>query len=295
MKVDVSEVKSYRECKRKHELSSRNRFHLRPTIPNPNFQFGTQFHECLHAMYLKTPIESILKYIDDNVTDSVLWRVMTAMVKGYYEGPYQIDATKYEVLDIEHSFEYPLINDETGEPVGTNVCGSIDMLVKDLDTGLLVGFEHKTAKNFRPEVYDLVDEQPRVYFWAMKKTLEDWHAQGQHLDITGVDCVILNQCKKLQTKFQYQRVECRYDDEDLANFMKSFEHTAMQIVADEPEAPEPGYMKCSMCDYATVCMHYGYKHIDLDNLLQEFEGEFEVRENDHLEDKTKRVVEEANE
>ena len=47
MRVDVSEVKSYRECKRKHQFSSRNRFHLRSTIPNPNLVFGTQFHEVL--------------------------------------------------------------------------------------------------------------------------------------------------------------------------------------------------------------------------------------------------------
>ena len=48
-----------------------------------------------------------------------------------------------------------------------------------------------------------------------------------------------------------------------------------------------------MCDYADLCMHYGYADIDRDELLNEFEGEFEVRDCDHLDEKAQRHNEEA--
>ena len=47
IRIDVSEAKSYKECGRKWDLSSRNKFHLRPKAPNTNFLFGTLFHEGL--------------------------------------------------------------------------------------------------------------------------------------------------------------------------------------------------------------------------------------------------------
>lgn len=291
MKVDVSEIKSLRSCERKHQFSSRNKFHLVPTVPNPNLFLGTVFHECLHSMYMGTSVGNILKYIENNVKDSVQYAVLTNMIKKYYEGPFADDMIRYTVVDIERSFQYPLyISEDTGEVV--EVCGSIDMLVIDNDTKMLVGFEHKTAKNFRPDIYDLVDEQPRVYFWAMQQILKEWHKQGQHLDIIGVDCVMINQVKKLQRGFDYKRVECRYPEEDIANFFTGFIRDAQRIQRPEDlvTVPQPDFMKCQMCDYVSLCMHYGYKKVDMDDLLEEFEGEYKVREQDHLEDKTVRIV-----
>lgn len=324
MRVDVSEVKSYRECKRKHQFSSRNRFHLRSTITNPNLVFGTQFHEVLAMMYMGTDLDKILEWINAEVTDSVHWKVMDNMTKGYYNGPYQKDKDRYVVIDIEKSFNYPVgVVDETsfaidpayfdlkyerdedgnwiavdrtsGETYETIcVCGSIDMVCIDVVTGKLVGFEHKTAKNFRPEVYDLVDEQPRVYSWALKKILEDYHQQGKYLEVLETGPIYLNQVKKLQTKFDYHRSECEYTPDDLYNFIEAFVRSARQIADDHNVCnPEPGFMKCQMCDYADLCMHYGYKDIDKDELLREFEGEFEVRDCDHLDEKAQRHNSEA--
>lgn len=317
MRVDVSEVKSYRECKRKHQFSSRNRFHLRSTIPNPNLVFGTQFHEVLAMMYMGTSIDKILEWINAEVTDSVHWKVMDNMAKGYYNGPYQKDKDRYVVIDIEKSFNYPVgaiddnmfpivkfIRDEENVWWGVDeegslheaicVCGSIDMICIDVWTDKLVGFEHKTAKNFRPEVYDLLDEQPRVYSWALKRILEDYHAQGKYQEILETGPIFLNQVKKLQTKFDYHRSKCEYTESDLYNFMMAFVRTVQQIAEGNSGCnPDPGFMKCQMCDYADLCMHYGYADINKDELLNEFEGEFEVRDCDHLDEKAQRHNEEA--
>lgn len=322
MKIDTSEIKTYRECHRKHEFSSRNRFHLRPITPNDNLIFGTQFHEVLAMTYLGTSEDKILEWITREVTDPQMNRMMNTMFEGYYHGPYQQDKERYVLVDIEKSFNYPVgiagqhdpsaapIEPITYQPSTTGdwvvvdgvgevydalcVCGSIDMICIDTKTGELVGFEHKTAKNFRPEVYDLLDEQPRVYSWALRKILEEYHAQGKLLEVTEVGPIYLNQVKKLISKFEYQRVTCRYTTEDLANFMELFVADMRRISTngDNPTdaLPQPGYMKCQMCDYASLCMHYGYVNIKLDDLTKEFDGEFEIRDHDHLEEKTSRHV-----
>ena len=324
MRVDVSEVKTYRECHRKHEFSSRNRFHLRPIAPNDNLIFGTQFHEVLAMMYMGTSLDKILEWINDEVTDSVYYKIMTCMANGYYNGPYQEDKDRFQVIDIEKSFNYPVgckdlhvarnylltySKDEDGNWVAVDengevheaisICGSIDMVVIDKETNMMCGFEHKTAKNFRPEVYNLVDEQPRVYSWALRKILKDYHDQGKYLDIKEVGPIYLNQVKKLSTKFTYERAACQYTESDLNNFMQAFVNTVKRIAIHENDQldmlPQPGYMKCSMCDFADLCMHYGYENINLDALTKEFDGEFEVRDHDHLDEKAQRHNEEVQE
>lgn len=324
MRVDVSEVKTYRECHRKHEFSSRNRFHLRPIAPNDNLVFGTQFHEVLAMMYMGTSLDKILEWINEEVTDSVYFKIMTCMANGYYNGPYQEDKDRFQVIDIEKSFNYPVgckdlyvtrnylltySQDENGNWVAIDengeaheaitICGSIDMVVIDKKTNMMCGFEHKTAKNFRPEVYNLVDEQPRVYSWALRKILKDYHDQGKYLDVKEVGPIFLNQVKKLSTKFAYERAACQYTEGDLNNFMQAFVNTVKRIAIHENDPldmlPQPGYMKCSMCDFADLCMHYGYANINLDALTKEFEDEFEVRDHDHLDEKAQRHNEEVQE
>lgn len=319
MRVDTSEIKTYRECARKHLFSSRNRLHLRPVVPNDNLVFGTQFHEVLAMMYLGTSIDKILEWINREVTDSVLWKTMDCMTKGYYNGPYQQDKERYVVVDIEKSFAYPIgvcsdapidakvtyKKDSDGSWIGVSasgeiyeaivMCGSIDMICIDSQTGRLVGFEHKTAKNFRPDIYNLVDEQPRTYYWALHNILNEYHAQGKYTEIAEVGPIYLNQVRKLQTKFDYMRTPCEFSEKDLTRFFEGLRKSAKAIATGSAtdEVPVPGFMKCQMCDYATLCMHYGYDDVNLEELQQEFDGEYVVREVDHLEEKTSRHNEEV--
>jgi CRISPR/Cas system-associated exonuclease Cas4 (RecB family) len=287
MRIDVSEIKTYRECKRKHQFSSRNRFHLVPTKPADNLIFGTQFHEILHSIYLGVPLDKILAWIDKEITDPVYWKTATAMAEGYYKEIYlPQDKDRYKVIDIEKAFEFPITGDS--EIVA---CGSIDMIALDVQTNELVGFEHKTAKNFRPDVYNFVDEQPRLYSVALRKILEEYKKTGRVANDVTIGPIYLNQVKKLQRSFDACRTECRYSEEDLSRFMKSFVASAKDISEDnKEELPEPGYMKCQMCDYADLCMHYGYAPINKDELLDEFEGEYHEREVDHLDEKSERAI-----
>lgn len=310
MRVDVSEIKSYRACKRSWLLSSRNRFHLRPRVTPSVFAFGTIFHEALHAMYMGSPLEKVMAMVTREMnpeTDTAL----LAMVPGYFENVLPYDLERYKVLDIEHqfSFEVPGVED-------LNVCGSIDMIALDIETNKVYGFEHKTAKAYRDDHFLWMDEQPRVYTIALKHFVEAynekqmekyheewdrWDAECQEPDLepqkpipVTLGGIYINEVKKLLRKFDYKRSLCVYPEDDLTNFMNGFFHTCVQcktsVDTDDVAIPQPNYMGCKMCNFQTICETYKYSTLVEDVVLDEFSEEFVKRDSDHLDEKVERNV-----
>lgn len=313
MKVDVSEIKTFKTCRRQWQLSSRNRFHMRPIITPPQFALGTIFHESLAQLYLGVSLDKVMEMVRrDMQTDSDA--ALLAMIPGYYKNVLPGDLDRFTVLDIEHHFniapvtsdgEYlfpleqsknadgTLAYDDNGNSVmepSLTVCGSIDMIVLDPLENKIYGFEHKTCKNFRDESYLWMDEQPRVYTWALKEYVNDYNERhGTNCTLGGV---YLNEVKKLLRQFQYQRTLCTYTDEDLDYFMQSFfnDCTTCKHAVDNNSyaAPKPSYFNCNMCSFKTICSTYMYAPLDEAEILDEFKEEFVKREEDHLEEKAER-------
>lgn len=326
MKVDVSEIKAFKTCKRQWQLSSRNEFHLRPRVPPNRFALGTIFHEALAQLYLGVSYDKVMAMVQREMqpdSDAAL----LAMIPGYYKNVLPEDLNRFKVLDIEHHFEisptkstgellFPL--DEQGKP-SLLICGSIDMIVLDVHEHKIYGFEHKTCKNFRDDTFLWLDEQPRVYTWALQKYVEEYNArqyvkwlnereaicrgEGVSLNDPGVifrdppqpvelGGVYLNEVRKLLRGFQHRRTLCTYSEEDLANFMQEFFTTCSQcehaVSTDAYAAPKPSYFNCSLCDFKTICATYMYSTLDKEQVLKEFEEEFVERTEDHLEEKTER-------
>lgn len=295
IKVDVSEIKTYKSCRRQWLLTSRNMFHLRPMVTPSHFALGTIFHESLHMMYMGSSLEDTMKFVRKNIsTDSEA--ALLAMVPGYYREVLPGDLERYKVLDIEHHFDFIPADLETGEVLDAHlhVCGSIDMIVLDVEENAIYGFEHKTCKNFRDSSFMWMDEQPRVYTYALMLYVQDYNAkrleQGQEPVTLGG--IYINEVKKLLRNFSYHRTLCTYPEDDLQNFMRAFFGTCCachnSVENNDPSYPSPSYFGCSMCDYKTICETYMYGTLDKDTVLKEFKEEFKVRENDHLEEKTER-------
>ena len=318
MKVDVSEIKTYKSCKRQWLISSRNGFHLRPLVTPSHFALGTIFHESLHQMYMGVPLEKIMAFVRKEISqDSEA--ALLAMVPGYYRNVLPHDLERFQVLDIEHHFNFIPCDLDTGEVIDPDieVCGSIDMIVLDPEENAIYGFEHKTCKNFRDSSFMWMDEQPRVYTYALQLYIEEYNTkryqawydradQYEH-DHPGEKCpepmpepatlggIYINEVKKLLRDFKYQRTLCKYPGDDLSNFMKAFFGTCCachkSVVENDPAYPSPSYFGCSMCDYKTICETYMYSTLDRDIVVEEFKEEFKVRESDHLEEKTERSIE----
>lgn len=341
MRVDVSEIKTFKACKRQWQLSSRNKFHLAPRVAPPQFAFGTLFHESLAQLYLGVSLEKVMAMVRREMrsdTDAAL----LAMIPGYYEKVLPDDLDRFKVLDIEHHFEIapttsdgeylfplePVVDKTTGEvqydssgnpcmQPSLTVCGSIDMIVLDKTSNQIYGFEHKTCKNFRDESYLWMDEQPRVYTWALQQYIQEYNDRRyrQYQDAycewqqTGapetlepampepatLGGVYLNEVKKLLRQFQYKRTLCKYSKEDLDNFMQSFFEDCVSckhaVQSNSPAYPKPGYFSCGGCAFKTICTTYMYENINKEEVLEEFEEEFMERAEDHLEEKTERSTE----
>lgn len=341
MKVDVSEIKTFKTCRRQWQLSSRNRFHLRPIVTPPALAFGTIFHEALAQMYLGVRLDKVMEMVRrEMVADSDA--ALLAMVPGYYEKVLPYDLDRYKVLDVEHHFElapktsdgeylFPLEPkrdkntgeyeyDANGNPVMVSsllICGSIDMIALDMETNEIWGFEHKTCKSFRDGAYLWMDEQPRVYTWALKQYVKEYNERkyiewAKAWDKWDTECqepdsepqkpvpvklggVYLNEVKKLLRNFQYQRTACQYSDEDLDMFMQAFydtcAHCQHSVQSNAYAAPQPSYFACQMCAFKTICQTYMYENLSKDAVLEEFEEEFVERTEDHLEEKSERSAE----
>ena len=318
MKVDVSEIKTFKSCRRQWQLSSRNKFHMRPIVTPPQFALGTIFHESLAQLYLGVPYEKVMAMVRREMqTDNDA--ALLAMIPGYYQKVLPGDLDRYRVLDVEHHFEIapktsdgeylfplePMVDKNTGEvqydgngnPLMVSsllVCGSIDMIVLDEAQNKIYGFEHKTCKSFRDESYLWMDEQPRVYTWALKEYVAAYNAKhGTNCELGGV---YLNEVKKLLRNFQYQRTLCVYTDEDLDNFMQSFFEDCLSckhaVDTNSYAAPKPSYFTCNMCSFKTICTTYMYANLDKAEVLDEFKEEFVERTEDHLEEKAERSTEE---
>ena len=318
MKVDVSEIKTFKACRRQWQLSSRNKFHMRPIVTPPQFALGTIFHESLAQLYLGVPYEKVMEMVRREMqTDNDA--ALLAMIPGYYQKVLPGDLDRYRVLDVEHHFEIapktsdgeylfplePMVDKNTGEvqydgngnPLMVSsllVCGSIDMIVLDEAQNKIYGFEHKTCKSFRDESYLWMDEQPRVYTWALKEYVAAYNAKhGTNCELGGV---YLNEVKKLLRNFQYQRTLCVYTDEDLDNFMQAFFEDCLSckhaVDTNSYAAPKPSYFTCNMCSFKTICTTYMYANLDKAEVLDEFKEEFVERTEDHLEEKAERSTEE---
>lgn len=293
MKVDVSEIKTYKGCRRQWLISSRNGFHLRPLVTPSHFALGTIFHESLHQMYMGVPLEKVMTFVRKEMSnDSEV--ALLAMVPGYYREVLPHDLDRFKVLDIEHHFNFVPADPETGEVLDADVevCGSIDMIVLDVEENAIYGFEHKTCKNFRDSSFMWMDEQPRVYTYALMLYVQEYNAKHPDQEPVTLGGIYINEVKKLLRDFKYQRTLCKYPADDLTNFMRAFFGTCCachkSVVENDPAYPSPSYFGCSMCDYKTICETYMYSTLDKDTVIDEFKEEFKVRESDHLEEKTER-------
>lgn len=325
MFVDVSEVKSYRGCKRAWKLGSRNQYHLRPKVQPKAFAFGTLFHNALHKLYLGQSLDSIIDYLYQ-ITEKDEWeekdvKIILNMIIGYDREVMPTDRERFHVLDIEHRFSFTaedyvksFIKQMDGEPWSNplelvplilrdvEIGGSIDMMCLEVATNKIWAFEHKTAKSFRKPAYLWLDEQPRLYsvatqMWIDKLNTDryegwkyDVNDRGPEPEPYTLGGVYINEVKKNVRDFDYQRSALVYPDGDRENFMTSFFSTVEDIVTRVEDSyyscpPQPDFMKCSNCQYAPVCEKFMYSDPPLDMVLESFGDTMAVREVDHLEEK----------
>ena len=267
----ANEIRQYSECARKRYYSSRDHLAIRSTKPSGALILGKRVHEMLEHYYMngQTRLNELMnegKPLTRELAEDALGDIepfqLTEEQKaelGYDISTFNCihencrvrivdDLVKYEIIACEWEFRL------TNWPVDDVMYhGQIDMIVRERATNKIWFFEHKTSKDFRPEIYNRFDIQLHIYT-KYGKIFANMH-----------DCLwggmILNEFKKAKTSRGYaeHRMYYTYSDEEMEEFTAwLYKKTAAAISAQNRHEPCNTYMTCKTCEYAPICLKLGY-------------------------------------
>lgn len=265
--LSANEIRQFCDCPRKRYYASRDCLAIRTNVKNKNLELGRAIHLTLEYYYtkldklvkeaqLEEPTEEQCKELLASIPEYQLsqeeatlgladTQIYNCIIENYKE-QIAIDLTMYEIIGCETSFS---LDNWPIEDVMYH--GNIDMIVRDRCDQLVYFFEHKTCKDFRPEIYDRFDIQLHIY--------ADYGIKEYGSEFGGM---ILNQLKKAKTIRGYanDRKTYVYSIEEQKDFDAWLTLKTKQLVSPENlHAPCNNYMSCKMCEYAPICLKYGYK------------------------------------
>ena len=271
----ANEIRQYSDCARKRYYSSRDCLAVRAVKANGNLVLGKKVHEMLEYYYLegqkaleqmkgynsnvtlpremvKVALESLEEFQLSEEEATALGSDLSTFhcIHENYKAERLVDdLAKYEPLYCEMEFKlsnWPL--------EGVQYHGQIDMIVRERATNKLWFFEHKTCRDFRPEIYNRFDVQLHLYTVT-------GHNMSQHEGMEWGGS-ILNEIKKAKTARGYaeHRMYYTYSEEEMYSFVKWLAKKTQAAISPENEhEPCNTYMTCKMCEYASVCLAYGYE------------------------------------
>lgn len=275
--LSANEIRQYSECARKRYYSSRDHLAIRATKPNGNLTLGKKVHEMLEYYYMhgQEMIEGLIagegcelgvglprdlvKYalslvdpfqLSDEDKEALGTDLSTfnCIHENYKAERLIDDLCKYEPLICEMEFKL------NNWPIdGVQYHGQIDMVVRERTTNKIWFFENKTCKDFRPEIYNRFDIQLHLYTVTGHN-----YCNTESTEWGGI---ILNEIKKAKTARGYaeHRMYYTYDGAEMRSFVQWL--TAKTQAAVSPSnvhEPCNTYMTCKMCEYADICLKYGY-------------------------------------
>lgn len=275
----ANEIRTFCDCSRKRYYNSRDLLAIRSTKLTPALSIGTAVHKWLQHMY--TTASALMLQRDDFSIEAARDCVQQAAAsfameidedtaktfncitsEDNYRKQLAEDLTKYTVLACEAEFQ---LKDWPFE--GVLYHGQIDMIVLDRETQKIHFFEHKTCKDFRPEIYNRFDIQLHIY-----DVYGRVYASSQDLEWGGM---ILNEIKKSRTDRGYasHRMYYNYSQQESDEFFNWLSRKTDAAVHSKHE-PCNGYMTCRVCDYAPICLKYGYEvPEDRESILAAFSDE----------------------
>jgi len=193
----------FRNCRKACEY--RYVLGLVPQEKDPNLSFGSLIHECLQRWHGNRDLREVSDFIDGacaNRTsdDSVRkdWHLAREMMAGY---AVRYPAEDFAVVELERTFEGPIINPETGAASRSFVlAGKVDGIVRIGDEHFVL--EHKTASTIDADYLERLwtDFQIAIYSHYVEQTLG--------IPITGVIYNVLAKARLQQsageTEEEYQ-------------------------------------------------------------------------------------------
>ena len=265
----ANEIRTASECARKRYYASRDCLAIRANKPAKALLLGGAIHTCLQYYYTeldkkikevglaKPTLEDCQDLLDTipqlalegyDLLDKDSQKIYS-LISEMYKEQIAVDLVSYEVISCELAFhmdDWPVAD--------CMYHGFVDMVVKGREDDKIYFFEHKTCANFRPEIYDRFDIQLHIYAEYGKR-----YCDAEGCDFGGM---ILNQIKKAKTEKGYdtKRDLISYNDKELEDFYIWLKQKTEAVISpDNHHSPCNNYMTCKMCEYAPICLKYGYE------------------------------------
>jgi hypothetical protein len=189
--IHISDVRAYRQCRRKWNWSSPLRENLESVVPYAPFFTGRAIHAALEFYYgdRQSFAETLDKYFDEERKNmeqlGELWPQEVALfheqidliwqIMEHYSLWQSIDDKTYsdknlEFIVMEKDFEVPMPTLSGGDSKALTLGGRLDGLVRHKETGEYWIWEAKTTRSVRELVNSLAnDEQCGAYMYAASK------------------------------------------------------------------------------------------------------------------------------
>lgn len=251
----ANEIRTYCDCARKRYYSSRSCLALKSNKPAENLFLGSEVHKYLQFLYENSEdpfIDMEAKNYETPADLSIDNQKVFNCIKENYITQALEDLEKYQVIGCEVPFsikDWPL--------EGVLYHGLIDMIVQDKEDGKYYFFEHKTCKDYRPLIYNRFDIQLHIY------TVYGYQYVTQlGLELDQFGGIILNEIKKAKTNlgFGINRTKYFFNLNEVLDFQNWLaKKTKGAISEDNDHEPCNNYMTCKLCEYADICMKYGYE------------------------------------
>lgn len=196
--IHISDIRSFRSCRRKWDWSSGMRNNLEPSIPYAPFFVGRAVHYALENYYGPAHVdiwESLEKYLaNETKIAGTMWKqeidkwdesvTLISELLQHYQLWIQVDTSAYrddtlEFMDLEVPFNVPMYHPETGlEDENIRLEGRFDGIVLHKPTNTFWIWECKTARSIGELVKSLEnDEQAGAYIYAAQQ-IKDIEIKG---------------------------------------------------------------------------------------------------------------------
>jgi len=281
--ITNSELRTYKECKRKWWLGWKRKLRLRQEpVAGTAASLGTRVHEALAAYYRSEPLNPFVVLergirrdaelvAGDSQAEAALEKdadLARAMLEGYVEwlGETGADAG-LRIIGDEQKVIVPLTGFGRGDVA---LMGKLDVRVEREADGARLFMDHKTVGSFGEATKMLhMDEQMLHYHLLEYLTIINEREAGAATDEARADGGLYNMLRKVKRTARatppfYERVEVRHNDDELRAYylrvwgeVRDIVQTEDRLDAGEDHRtaayPTPTRDCTWKCEYFPVC------------------------------------------
>lgn len=259
--VTYSELDAFRQCPLKHQWSYVDKYR-QDAVAGTALTRGSLWHQVMESHYLllqKHPqweeytkerfMQFMLQHFltDDAGNSSEDQQLIEWMYSGYLEmyGP----DSQWEPVLVEQAGEVPMLQPD-GSPSGFYLRFKIDMVARDRTTGALWLFDHKSASTFGRDTEIELDDQFRLYTWALRQMGVPVHG------IVRSDARTKRNKGPMSLDNRFRRVITYCTDTEANNVAAdALEAARAAYLPGRPVYPSPAPDRCSWrCNYREPCI-----------------------------------------